>query len=180
MKSFYFVAVLFVSFVLFTACGGESCEENCIEPVDEISTTDENEVADDTTDETVDETEDEVVDEVTDEDTTPVSCEEDENCKEICKNFLDFAGDWTIVEPETVSGNVTIILSVNGLNCKIALVGKWSGLVWEGSEPPLNWIQDPGTLKFFSLQKMEGEKMVIARSSSEDYSVDSIYKFIKK
>ena len=51
MKSFYFVAVLFVSFVLFTACGGESCEENCIEPVDEISTTDENEVVDDTTDE---------------------------------------------------------------------------------------------------------------------------------
>ncbi|MDO9509973.1 MAG: hypothetical protein Q7J14_01645, partial [Candidatus Magasanikbacteria bacterium] len=69
MKVIYFVIVLFVSFFLFTACGGEeNCVGNdCFEPTDETSVTDEENVDNENSDETTDDVVDDVVDSEPDE-----------------------------------------------------------------------------------------------------------------
>lgn len=130
MKVIYIATVLF-SFFIFTACGGSDCEgSECFEPTDETSVTDDEEVADNTTDETVDETADEVVDE------EPDTEEPDEgNVEEICVNFLDYAGDWTIVDM-SFTGDVTLTLTVEDAECKISVTGTWS-FSWKGTDLPL-------------------------------------------
>ena len=178
MKVIYIATVLFVSFFLFTACGGEDCVgAECFEPTDETSVTDDEEVADDTTDETVDETADEVVDEEPD-----IEIPDEGNVKEICVNFLEFEGNWSTVQPTDVSGNFTLKLSVEGNECVISVTGKWK-FEWRGNEIPLPCAEYAPASYFFYLVGMEGEKMVWIKgwdeTSCKDAEAAPIYKFEK-
>jgi len=176
MKSFYFVTVLFVSFILFTACGGESCEgTDCGEPADEISVIDDENVDNEISDsdilvedtETNDDVTDDTVDSEPDEDVVPIACEEDSECKEICKNFLDFAGYWTIVDM-SFTGDVALKLSVEGVECKISVTGKWN-FTWQGTEIPLEECAETTNVSyFFYLVGMEGKRMVWYKSSNNE------------
>ena len=157
-----FVPVLFaVAFVLLTACGGEDCKGSECDPTDDTAVTDDvvtdNEQPDDV------QTDDIMTDEEpTDADTTPINCADDETCKEICKNFLAFAGNWDRVES---TGSITITLSVENSECVLSVTGKWT-FTWKGTSLPLECAEYAPASYFFYLVGMENDKMVWIQSSS--------------
>jgi len=186
MKNVMIVVFLAFVSIFFVSCGGEGPDDpidtdqiDNNEPVDEDLT--DNESIDDSTDETTDD--DILIDnEPTDDDTTPITCDQDETCKEICKNFLNMEGSWSVVEPTTVSGEIDLTLSINGENCKIAVTGKWD-FVWEGTEiSQCTCVEYSPIYSFFSLQEMEEGRLIIKKSSTEEVCENgqgATYKFEK-
>lgn len=160
MKNFYIVIALFVSFILFTACGGTDCEgSDCDELTDEISVTDENEVTDDATDETVDEVADDAVDDSVD--SEPSDNEEipDEEVLEIPQELLDIVGKLVSIDGSGVEGILTVTPRTKDFTIKI----KWTeGLngstTWYGLELPLT-IWEPESENYMTLKKI-GENIV--------------------
>ena len=182
------IAVAIIAFAFFfVACGGEDCTgDECFEPVDDNIITDteptddiepvDNEEPDDV------QTDDPEIDGEPDEDITPPSCKENPTCQEVCKNFLDMEGNWNIVEPTTVSGGITVKLSVNGENCNFRVEGDWH-FTWVGTEiHQMSCVEYAPIYSFFSLKEMEGEKLVIKKYESEEscgYDGGTFYKFQK-
>jgi len=181
-KNIFSVTVVTIAFAfIFIACGGEEpktdndpTDEEVItdtEPTDDVEPVD-NEEPDDP----------EIDDEPVDEDIVSPSCEENPTCQEVCKNFLDMEGSWSVVIPTTVSGEITLTLSVSGENCKVAVTGKWE-FAWEGTEiNQMSCVEYAPIYSFFSLQEMEGEKLVIRKAASEENCESgqgTLYKFEK-
>jgi hypothetical protein len=153
MKSFYYVVMMvFVSFFLFTACGGEDCvSAECFKPADEISVTDDDEVADETTDETVDE----VVDEVMDEENP----DEDQGVTANCEKLLDIVGDWVRIDLEGYE--LTLTVTPRETDCEVKLNWKkgFNGIEkWYGLELPLTYWHTEG-YRFMTLKKV-GENLI--------------------
>ena len=166
----FFIA--FFSFIALVSCGGEEpktdnepTDEEVItdtEPTDDVEPVDNEEPDDIETDDP------EIDEEPTDNDTASPSCEENPTCQEVCKNFLEMEGNWSIVIPTTVSGEITLTLSVAGANCKVTVTGEWE-FVWEGTEiPQMTCAQCMNCTSFFSLQEMEEELLVIKKAGSKE------------
>jgi len=165
MKSFYFVTVLFVSFILFTACGEECKGSDCGESVDEISVVDDENVDNEILDSDIlvedTETNDDVVDEATDETTDEVVDEEnpdeDQVVTNFCEKMLDIAGDWYKIEG---GDKITMTLVSMEDTCKVTMTWQqgWK-TVWYGLELPLEKVYDSETERYYALKK-SGENLV--------------------
>jgi len=143
-KNTFSIAVAIIAFAfIFIACGGE--EPNL---PDDDQDNDEIVVVDDEPD---NEQPDDIVDEEpVDDDQLPL--------EEVCKNFLDYAGDWSMIE--VADGDATITLSVEGSICKISVTGKWT-FEWRGTETPLECAEfAPASYFFYLAGKNEDGKMI--------------------
>lgn len=148
-KNAFTVTVVAIAFAfIFIACGGE--EPNL---PDDDQDNDEIVVVDDEPD---NEQPDDIVDEEpVDDDQLPL--------EEVCKNFLDYAGNWTIVDM-SITGDFRITLSVEGEECKISVVGTtelaWT-FAWKGKELPLECVEyAPAAYFFYLAGKNEAGRMI--------------------
>jgi len=165
MKSFYFVTVLFASFILFTACGGESCEgTDCGEPADEISVTDDENVDNEIPDSDIliedteknDDVPDDTVDsEPSDNEEIP---DEDQGVTADCSKLLDIVGDWIRIDDE---GQCTITVNSREVDCEVVVLwtkGYSGEEKWYGLELPLTYWSEEAYI-FLTLKK-DGENLV--------------------
>ena len=182
MKNFYIVIALFVSFILFTACGGTDCEgSDCDELTDEISVTDENEVTDDATDETVDEVADDVVDDSVDSEPSDNEeiPDEDQGVTADCSKLLDIVGGWISIDVEGYA--ITVMVEPREIDCRVLV--KWTQgfngtQEWYGLELPLSfWSED--SYRYLTLKK-NGENLIREETESDGtFAKDTVFKKIQ-
>ncbi|HRY36512.1 MAG TPA: hypothetical protein P5230_01360 [Candidatus Magasanikbacteria bacterium] len=176
-KNIAFIAFFAFVSIVFIACGGEGPDDPVdTDPVDDTVVVDDNEPVDNDVEPTDDASDSEPTDDLTDEnpdddglidneptddDTTPLNCEDDENCKEICKNFLDIQGHWNNIDPEDV-GSVDITLAVKDAKCEIKMVGQWT-LMWYGLDYPL----DPCNEGYLLYLSKKGQNLLVERKDTD-------------